>query len=739
MVVDHPARELRQKPGGGGDRKHFVDDIPAHRRKIGKQWTDAASEALARAERSLLSRAVLKVQLHNDALAKSHRPHYLLEQAGRGKIIGGTKIGTLLVSVNRRSADATAESIRENKTKNGEADVTTIEKIEPYAPGDVALIPVSARSYRHGALLRLFNFGDDTADAEARDAVQRWADNHRAELRKISKGTFSVKPHKVADLQALVELGAVRELVPNQEILGPQHLASFDDRRFVIAPPVEGQRYSLVGLLDSGCSPVVTLQPWLQSQSDAIALDKPAPDIDYAHGTFIGGLLASARQLNGAQSELPLEPVKIVDVRVFSATERTKGDDLIARVGDALKENPQVKVWNLSIGVPSPLRGPEFSWLARELDDLAAQRNVLFVVSAGNDLDPTPLRSWPAVNHGPAGRDMISSPADMVLGLTVGSIAHSSEPLGVKRGEPAPYSRRGPGPAAIPKPEVVHFGGNCTLDNQTRGGLTSLATNGNTMEWHGTSFAAPLVASVAAQLWDALDAADRNPSPALVKGMVVHSAAIHAPPRSADELHYFGFGQPIGLPESLLCTDEMFTTIHTVYIPQGQEIHHKFPMPACLLKNGKFRGEIIITVCYPPVLNPDGGAEYCRSNVNVGMGPVLLGKDGKLHFKGSVPADPKKPSDALEESLITHGMKWSPLKVYRRRFQGVEGTDWELRFDVLYRAGEPVPPEPQLAHAIVTVRGIDEGLNVYRDGVRALRALRHGNAPLVTPAHIRVR
>nr|WP_276533785.1 S8 family peptidase [Stenotrophomonas acidaminiphila] len=739
ILVEHPARELRQKPAGGSERKHFVDDVSAHRKEISQQWGKSANEALARAERGGLNRAVLKVKLHKGALAKSHRPHYLLEQAGRGKVIGGTKIGTLLVSVSRHSAAATANSITENITKNGVADVTTIEKIEAYTSDDVATIPLSDPSYRNGALARLFRFGDQNADAEAREAVRQWAERKKAELKEVSPGTFSVKPKRANDLEGLVELGAIRELVPNHVILEPQHAANVDSARFQIPAPVEGQHYSLVGLLDSGCYPVKALKPWLASQSNPIALEDTPPSSDFTHGTFIGGLLASARQLNGAQSELPLEPVRIVDVRVFSKAEQTKGDDLIARIGDALREHPQVKVWNLSIGVPSPHQSPEFSWLARELDVLASQRNVLFVVSAGNDIEPTPLRPWPAGDHGIAGRDIICSPADTVLGLTVGSIAHSTEQGGVKRGEPAPYSRRGPGPAAIPKPEVVHFGGNCTLGNQIQGGLTSLATNGMTMEWHGTSFAAPMVASVAAQLWDTLETANRSPTPALVKGMVVHSAAVHSPQRPADELHYFGFGQPIGLPESLLCTDEMFTTIHTVYIPQGQEVHHKFPMPQCLLVNGKFRGEVIITVCYPPILNPDGGAEYCRSNVNVSMGPVLMGKDQKLHFKGSVPADPKKPSDALEESLIAHGMKWSPLKVYRRRFQGIEGTDWELRFDVLYRAGEPVPPEPQQAHAIVTVRGIDEGLHVYRDGVRALRNLRHRNSPFVTSAHVRVR
>jgi len=439
---------------------------------------------------------------------------------------------------------------------------------------------------------------------------------------------------------------------------------------------------------------------------------------------------------------MPLQPVKIVDARVFSTIEGTVEVDLVSRIGQALDTHPDVRVWNLSIGSVDSVTGPEFSEFTRYLDMYSHNKNVLFVISSGNDLAPTPLRPWPPGHFSNSGRDLICSPADSPRGLTVGSIAHVSAAAGVqgvKRNEPTPYSRRGPAPAALPKPEVVHHGGSTDLGGNTHGGILSLSPQGFLSESHGTSYAAPLVASLSAQVWSELVLANRKPSPSLVKAIMVHSAALHAPPRSAAELHYFGFGMPQGIHETLMCTDDMFTTFHTVYIPRGQEIHHAYPIPACLLKNGKFCGEIIITLCYDPLLNSAAGAEYCRSNVSVSMGPKLMGKDGKIHFKGSVPPDPKNHSDAYESTLIEHGFKWSPLKVYRRRFLGVAGTDWELRFDVLYRAGQEVPPLPHEAHAIVTMRALEEGQPVYRDGVRALQRLNHRTQPLVTQAQIQVR
>jgi serine protease AprX len=78
--------------------------------------------------------------------------------------------------------------------------------------------------------------------------------------------------------------------------------------------------------------------------------------------------------------------------------------------------------------------------------------------------------------------------------------------------------------------------------------------------------------------------------------------------------------------------------------------------------------------------------------------------------------------EGFEAALIEHGFKWSPVKVYRKRFpRGIGGERWQLQFDVLYRAGEDPLDQPQEAFAIVTVKGFARNQPVYRDGVRAIR------------------
>ena len=80
------------------------------------------------------------------------------------------------------------------------------------------------------------------------------------------------------------------------------------------------------------------------------------------------------------------------------------------------------KVWNLSLGTDSVCSLDEFSELAEQLDNLQEKYQVSFVISAGN-YQTLPLLDFPRT---PAQMDAgrITSPADSVLGIAVGSVSH---------------------------------------------------------------------------------------------------------------------------------------------------------------------------------------------------------------------------------------------------------------------------------------------------------------------------
>lgn len=111
---------------------------------------------------------------------------------------------------------------------------------------------------------------------------------------------------------------------------------------------------------------------------------------------------------------------------------------------------------------------------------------------------------------------------------------------------PSPFTRVGPGPEFIIKPEVTHYGGNAGIDDHGKlviSGVKSFFTNGTTIENVSTSFSTPRVASLATDLFQELD---EKFEPLLIKGLIIHSASyphnLHIP--EAERTNQIGFGIP---------------------------------------------------------------------------------------------------------------------------------------------------------------------------------------------------
>ena len=178
--------------------------------------------------------------------------------------------------------------------------------------------------------------------------------------------------------------------------------------------------------------------------------------------------------------------------------------------------------------------------LTERLDKLIRELGLVVTVCAGNhavDLlsvtmenGANVLADYPRYTLAETAR--IAEPATAALALTVGSIARSDAPQtlsGVARvgdqavagvGELSPFSRTGPGAFRGVKPDVVDYGGNWIvndagqLDAYNAGvGVISLGANATGRLFAvstGTSFAAPRVARLAADIWTAYADASAN-------------------------------------------------------------------------------------------------------------------------------------------------------------------------------------------------------------------------------------
>lgn len=431
---------------------------------------------------------------------------------------------------------------------------------------------------------------------------------------------------------------------------------------------------------------------------------------------------------------------KIVDIVAVPGSSPLYEDDLLKTIRRAVTENPDVKVWSLSLASDqSPCNDNKVSDFAIALDKIQEEKEVLFINCAGN-VRTAPLRTWPTV---PASEvDRIVAPADSVRALTVGSIAHKGNNRTLARpGEPSPFSRRGPGVAFMPKPEVCHYGGNCDASfNYAQTGVVSTIGGGQMVESIGTSFSTPLVATLAS---GALSATSGEPlSINMTKALIVHSAALRSRKTKAAELRYKGFGVPGSLRELLECEPHRATLLFEPEIPSDRRIFSKldFPIPDCFrTEEGKLRGGFMLTAVYDPPLTDDGGYDYCRANVEVSLGSFDSRdpNDDPSHNK-IVPIHPKDYSALGEKNLIEHGFKWSPVKVFQHEFR--EKAAERIRLYVrLYLRDKNYDAITQNVAIIATLYDPSKSLPVYDQTIQALQATGWQTMPIEIRQDVRTR
>jgi hypothetical protein len=234
------------------------------------------------------------------------------------------------------------------------------------------------------------------------------------------------------------------------------------------------------------------------------------------------------------------------------------------------------KIFNHSINanVPCPKRRMT-SWAAK-LDQLSHEQEVLFIQSAGNQTrwgngDPANpgLRAQLDAGKQPPEHQLeasmrVANPAQSLHSLTVGSVSASAfetqntRSFAAGEQQPSGFSRAGYGePWSVVKPEVVEIGGDLVYSKapprlvryepEVAVELLSSTMYGqpaHSKDGAGTSFAAPKVAHIAAQLQNLFPAA----SPLLYRTLIIQGARwpvwAESEPDKDKVLRLVGYGLP---------------------------------------------------------------------------------------------------------------------------------------------------------------------------------------------------
>lgn len=374
------------------------------------------------------------------------------------------------------------------------------------------------------------------------------------------------------------------------------------------------------------------------------------------HGTRVAGAVLYGEDIpveGTAPAEFWVQNARVLDAQSRMPVELFPPAALRAAIERFHAGTRRTRIFNHSINARGFCRTRYMSAWAAEIDSISAQYDILVIQSAGNLPESGVPPFIGTLDHLVAGRSYpdylgepscrVANPAQSLQALTVGSVAYepfedadwrsfASEPS-----HPSPFSRSGFGIWNVIKPEVVEYGGDCLRSGTTPPAISTLQIGrecypdlvrstlyppgpANDRDEVGTSYAAPKVARIAAQLQRILP----EESSLLYRALIVQSAAwpdwaarliaqLSDPSLDIDAatrqmlreqanaaLRYLGFG----IPDEHRATTN--TDFRTTYISGGEsfirakECHiYQVPIPAELRRQAdEFDIKVEVTLSY---------------------------------------------------------------------------------------------------------------------------------------------
>lgn len=245
----------------------------------------------------------------------------------------------------------------------------------------------------------------------------------------------------------------------------------------------------------------------------------------------------------------------------------------------------------------------------------------------------------------------------------------------------------------------------------------------------------------------------------LIKALIIHSAKYPTgiTMSSPDKLRYMGYGLPLNAEEIVYNSPSDITLIlqDTLVKSNYYEILD-FPYPQEMIENGRFYGEITLTLVSSPIVDNNHSTEYCQSNIDVSFGTydkikerdiqknyILneYGTDGAINLLKESLYSKKHLNNphhdfAGERMLRNYGKKYHPTKKYSIDLNELtEGKSinaltapkrWYLRLQGLYssfcenRAAIDGIELSQEFCMIITIRDKRKKSNVYDSVTRQL-------------------
>lgn len=345
----------------------------------------------------------------------------------------------------------------------------------------------------------------------------------------------------------------------------------------------------IIGVIDTFFDENVYFKKWVENIDYLEDIERMTlRDPKREHGTEVTSIIVDGPRLNPWLDD----GCGRFRVRHFGVCEdKISTFRLVKKIKEIVSQNPDIHVWNLSLGTDDEVSKNFISYDAAALDELQSDKNIIFVISGTNDN----RNERPDIIR-------VGSPADSLNSIVVNSVK--------RNGSPASYTRKGNILSFFNKPDVSYYGGDF---NERIKVYSSLGEQ----DVYGTSYAAPWISRKLCYLIDVMGLPKE-----IAKALIIDSAAgweyKQSTYRNKDMV---GYGVvPINIDKILKTADDEIKFIVYGTSVTYNTTNYTIPIPKD--DNDKYPYIARAVICYFPECSRTQGVDYTNRELSLKFGRI---------------------------------------------------------------------------------------------------------------------
>lgn len=389
----------------------------------------------------------------------------------------------------------------------------------------------------------------------------------------------------------------------------------------------------VIGVIDTPFDDKVYFSKWVESQN---FVKDVANEEDYKHGTSVSSIIVDGPSLNPfMDDECGRFRVKHFGVALNG---KYSSFDIVKNIEKIVKDNPEIKVWNLSLGSDKEIESNFISPEGSILDEIQTENDVIFVIAATN------------IPIGVTKKHMkIGAPADSINSLIVNSVNID--------GNIASYAREGNVLSFYVKPDVCYFGGDIGFGLNVCDGLNTEHLAG------GTSYAAPWISRKLGYLIYVLGFTREE-----AKAILIDSCEKWNEKYNENEKNAYGHGiVPTKISEIVNSQNDEIKFVISGISQKYDTYNYKLPIP---MSNGRYPFAAKATMCYMPKCSRNQGVDYTNTEFELKIGRLKEKNSDNTYKILSINNDlqDEEGEYTTEEKARKEYRKWDNTKCIKEKY-----------------------------------------------------------------------